>query len=369
MVTRPLCAAVMAILLCCSGIVKADPGNGRGGPPTGACCVYSASGDATCSVGYHNTCNRQRGTYRGNGTTCSPADICPPRPTGACCVYNDVGVAACSVVTREGCQGLRGAYRGNATVCTTSNICPARPTGACCTTATGGASVCSVITAAACKTRHGSFKGNNIACAPDGSCPPRGACCFASGRCAMTIEAVCMNAGGDWQTAGAACSPNPCPQPVRGACCFAHDNHAFCFVVSSAQCAQAGAVYQGDNVACTATLCPQPVVGACCIPAAGTVIAHCTIGSAAECTTAAGTYGGDSSTCRSANCPTTCACDYDHDGYLSPADFYQFFNAWLAGNGDYNNSGATDRQDLVDFYSCFQSAPTGCTRAPHHHDD
>ena len=61
---------------------------------------------------------------------------------------------------------------------------------------------------------------------------------------------------------------------------------------------------------------------------------------------------------------TSCPCDWDHDGFLTIADHFRFINDWLAGRGDYNGDGATDRQDIADFTSCFNSPPDGCVRIP-----
>jgi hypothetical protein len=88
---------------------------------------------------------------------------------------------------------------------------------------------------------------------------------------------------------------------------------------------------------------------------------------AANCTTAGGTYGGDNSTCRSANCPTTCACDWDHDGFLTVRDLFSFATDYLAGTADFNGDGSTTEADLTEFTACFQTAPDGCTRGRGRH--
>ncbi len=244
---------------------------------------------------------------------------------------------------------------------------PGAPSGACCVTA-AGAVTCSVVTHRACNRVHGRYQGNNIACGPSNTCPPKGACCFTNGRCSVTFAPRCRTEGGTYQTDGSTCRPtNPCTQPIRGACCITELNRAFCVVVTAARCTGAQGTYQGNNVACTATppTCPQPIVGACCIAATTTHGAFCRVGTAAACTTAGGTYGGDASTCRSANCPTSCACDWDRNGFLNNGDWFAFMNDWLAGNGDFNGDGTTDRQDVLDFQSCYNAAPAGCVRSGH----
>ncbi len=286
-------------------------------------------------------------------------------PTGACCVIDSTGTTTCSVITHDACEHARGQYRGNGTACTSAGACPALPppaTGACCTTAKG-ATTCAVLTRRACETARGRYQGDAIACGASNTCPPKGACCFANGKCEVTLQARCTAASGTYQTDGSTCRPtNPCPQPVRGACCITENNRAFCVVATTARCTSEQGTYQGDNVACTATLCPQPVIGACCIAATTAAGAHCTVGTAAACTTATGTYGGDASTCRSANCPTSCACDWDHSGFLNERDWFAFINDWLAGHGDFNGDGTTDQLDIHAFRSCFEAAPAGCVR-------
>lgn len=83
--------------------------------PTGACCYSSASGSSYCLVTTASACFGQ-GTYKGDGTTCSP-DPCP-EPTGACC-YGSY----CIVKTAALCTSTGGVYKGNGTSCSTPDVC------------------------------------------------------------------------------------------------------------------------------------------------------------------------------------------------------------------------------------------------------
>jgi len=76
-----------------------------------------------------------------------------------------------------------------------------------------------------------------------------------AGNCTLTIEADCA-APSVW-LAGQDCDPNPCEQPpATGACCYTDGT---CQVLTEAECVQAGGEYQGDGVACTDDLC-EPVI-------------------------------------------------------------------------------------------------------------
>jgi hypothetical protein len=68
-------------------------------------------------------------------------------------------------------------------------------------------------------------------------------------------------------------------------------------------------------------------------------------------------------TCAAATtCVRSCACDYDRNGFLTVYDFTLFWNDWLAGHADYNNSGATDMADYTDFLNCYLGTSSTCIR-------
>jgi len=95
-----LSASCAASVISCNGSPPSDGGNGSAAPQ-GACCAV----DGTCNTTTQSACD---GTYRGDDSTCEPAN-CPP-PTGACCLES----GSCSVITRDECDG---AFQGAATTC------------------------------------------------------------------------------------------------------------------------------------------------------------------------------------------------------------------------------------------------------------
>jgi subtilisin-like proprotein convertase family protein len=143
---------------------------------------------------------------------------------------------------------------------------PLTLTGACC--AASGS--CSVSSQAACA---GAYQGDGAACSPNPCPQPMGACCFASGACVVSASGACS---GVYQGDGTGCSPNPCPQPM-GACCAADGS---CVLGVVAACS--AGTYQGNGTSCTPTNpCPQPT-GSCCAPSgacAVTAQAGCAMGS------------------------------------------------------------------------------------------
>lgn len=78
---------------------------------------------------------------------------------------------------------------------------------------------------------------------------PLGACCRASGECALTHAAQCQSPD-EFQGEGSVCIPDGCPPPV-GACCLL----AFCTAVSEATCQSYHGSYQGDGEPCVPMIC------------------------------------------------------------------------------------------------------------------
>jgi hypothetical protein len=147
---------------------------------TGACCVSGG----ICLIKTPTQCSQAAGTYKGDGTTCSP-NPCPP-PTGACCLSN----GNCLVVSSADCLTLSGTWLGAGTACNGS-LCPL---GACCFPN----GTCQVLTSAACATGGGTYQGTGTNCSPNNCPQPSGACCLSNGNCLVMIQTNCGIAGGTW---------------------------------------------------------------------------------------------------------------------------------------------------------------------------
>jgi hypothetical protein len=74
------------------------------------------------------------------------------------------------------------------------------PMGSCCT----GFS-CEVMTEAACTGIEGAYGGNDTSCEPN-PCDPAGACCASNGDCSDTIQSLCLDSGGFFQSPGSSCA-------------------------------------------------------------------------------------------------------------------------------------------------------------------
>jgi hypothetical protein len=100
---------------------------------TGACCIGGFNPNAPiCEILTRDQCSRvEAGSYRGDGTTCTPG-LCTPGATGACCIGGfNPAAPICMVLTFAQCQNAEaGAYLGNGVVCTPT-LCPRL--GICCT--------------------------------------------------------------------------------------------------------------------------------------------------------------------------------------------------------------------------------------------
>ena len=172
-------------------------------------------------------------------------------PTGACCFAD----GSCQVKTAAQCSQAAGTYRGDGTTCS-PNPCPA-PGGACCFS-NGN---CLAMNAADCATTGGTWLGAGTTC--NGTQCPLGACCFADGSCQVRASSACATAGGTYQGTGTTCTPNNCPQP-GGACCFGNGN---CLVLASASCTLAGGSWKGALTDCAdhngdghADACAPPIL-------------------------------------------------------------------------------------------------------------
>jgi hypothetical protein len=80
------------------------------------------------------------------------------------------------------------------------------------------------------------------------------ACCFADGRCELSMPSDCRQLGGIPQGSGTTCDPNPCTV-TGGACCYV-DGH--CEFGSETDCGGNG-VFQGEGTTCDPNPCmPTP---------------------------------------------------------------------------------------------------------------
>ena len=78
------------------------------GAPTGGCCF---AGQACVELSAVD-CGSQGGTFRGDGSSCTP-NPCPPDATGACCAV----VGSCTSVAEASCTSSGGTYQGDAVTC------------------------------------------------------------------------------------------------------------------------------------------------------------------------------------------------------------------------------------------------------------
>ncbi|MEK6676157.1 MAG: hypothetical protein AABZ47_10950 [Planctomycetota bacterium] len=290
--------------------------------PVGGCCY----GNGTCVPGVPRPdCVSSGGTYRGDGTSCSP--ICP-QPVGACCVdadcQNGVPPALCALND--------GVYHGTGSTCQTNNPCPG-PVGACCFLAEdncrqltqiscldqGGMfrnvgvscsvcpeapgacclpnGTCMSIRRTACEDQAGVFIGVGLACMP-GQCEAPQACCFSDGPCEDLVQGACMAEDGEPKGVNTNCLSDPCPPPPTGSCCY-QDGRPCVATLTGRECEMTGGFYIGNSVQCSA--CPAPAVGACCLPTF-----TCIETTQVDCVgPSGGVYRGHNSQCETSGiCPT-----------------------------------------------------------------
>ncbi len=81
--------------------------------------------------------------------------------------------------------------------------------------------------------------------------PATAACCFADGACTVLTQSACAIQGGVYNAGQAACSPNPCPQPI-GACCLPL---GACIQRSAIDCAAEGGVFVAPSASCIGASC------------------------------------------------------------------------------------------------------------------
>jgi hypothetical protein len=183
-----------------------------------------------------------------------------------------------------------------------------------------------------------------------------GSCCV-SGVCTFTDSASCTGT----YTAGAVCTPNPCPQP--GACCSTSD----CTFVLQSDCT--GGTWRA-GVSCS----PNPCLihGVCC---RGSTCSTA-FASAADCAAAMDTVAPATVQSKfvnatvACNSPVTtpgslgntivpcCYANYNHNNSLEVQDIFDFLNDWFAGKraalvGGDGTTGALAVQNIFDFLNAW----------------
>jgi len=323
----------------------------------GACCRGT-----TCSAECRDDCENPPppivpGTYRGNGTDCSPNEC--PGATGACCISG-----GCINQTLANCTLHNGTYRGPGTTCLTLEP---ECGGACCAGyALGVLEYCRLVASRAdCSVGpkgdpfpYSAYRGDGTTCPlncndreylgcclPDGTCinvptsghcqaswikgVPQAAgvicedpsatfcpstlrrCCFPDGSCDLLTPTGCLAFGGTPNEAATDCPVNVCTSTSpTGACCG--NTPGQCVVKTEAQCDSQGDLYQGDGTTCDAPTTTCPGFGACCLDDGECLDDF----SSSQCSLIGGVYRSDGSVCqtildcdqRGACCASTGTC-------------------------------------------------------------
>lgn len=145
-------------------------------PQDGACCLPGGG----CFVTSLTSCiGITNAFFNGVGTTCDDA-VC----SGACCLPD--GTCQTNLTYNECCQfPNNGQFRGYSTDCSGAD-CPS--TGACCFTD----GTCSELTATDCSTAGGCYQGSNTLCGTTDCSTTAGACLFPDGSCQMLSKCECQ---------------------------------------------------------------------------------------------------------------------------------------------------------------------------------
>jgi|GEM_PF-5059071 len=212
------------------------------GPDQG-CCLP----DGTCEDIPPEACDLRLGEPAGEGLFCADIEC-----LGACCIQG-----SCEVRTLEFCDAINAEYLGFAVDCV-PNPCPQPPI----------------------------------------DIGPYYACCFPPNyrfghTCNLTSFDFCVAAGGDPQSLGTTCTPDPCPQ----ACCF--DDGTCADPTAQDACALSGGTPAGPT-----SICRTSCQGACCKPDGS-----CEELTLAECDADNGTYQGLGVVCDPDTCPGGCCFD------------------------------------------------------------
>jgi hypothetical protein len=185
-----------------------------------------------------------------------------------------------------------------------------------------------------------------VAFAPDAG---SGACCDSGGGCQALTAAVCASAAGNFLGVGAACIPDPCPQP--GACCVTATS-ACSFTLQSA--CTGGSTWNGGTV-CSPNPCATPA-GACCTASSCAVVVQ------TACTGPQTHFAGANTVCNAPgnNRTPCCKADFNQSGAVTVQDIFDFLTAYFTNSptADVNASGAVSVQDIFDYLTLYFA---GCT--------
>lgn len=349
--TRTVRRICTLLALCCPALVA--PFSASGQTPTGACCSSTLSDGVSgrCIVTTSNSCFA--GTFRGDGTTCSPnqCDV-PEGALGGCCLSTAANQGGCFVSTSSSCADSGGRWQGPRVSCSPGRC---TPVGACCLRAPNRG--CSLTSRDNCASSLANFLGENTTCSVT-SCPlaptsfacclntstcvqlSSEACAAQGGRviglvcatssclafppssfapccvtdpstqvqtCSIILRSSCTQLGGISLEAGLSCGPSgECPPPpVPGACCVGRiGSSESCVVATLGACGSRGGTFQGPGSTCAVANCPPaPVFGSCCVVAASTAPgSFCTLATPSQCSFVSGVYGGNGTLCQ----PTSC---------------------------------------------------------------
>lgn len=178
-----------------------SPGTENTTDPVGVCCR-----EEVCTQEAISACEATSGIWQGRLLDCNDPDLNPCIPSGACCLPDD----NCVQANQTACETtLGGTYKGNGTSCTPL---PCGPTGSCCLPDWTCQDNLTAQQCAAVNPNATWVSGGN--CAQD-CVAPKGACCIED-VCYDTppyTAVECAQVGGLYRGDGSDCSVG-CPAPI-----------------------------------------------------------------------------------------------------------------------------------------------------------
>lgn len=285
----------------------------------GACCTPKG-----CLSTTEAQCAGQ-GIWLGLGSNC---DDCRDLTVGACCIDR----FTCELLSHVDCDKQGGTYFGDGTRCDDKGVdCSGAPQiGACCINQN-----CYSTTQLVCDYFSGSFAGVDEECI-NVNCVLPGACCLDNGLHCQVVadEAECTALGGSWAGSGTECTSGQsgtCPLLV-GKCCLQNPNGtSYCLTLNIDQCfSTPGAVWWSTPGECEDPGAPHcPVFGACCLSSG-----YCQVIDQNICENIfGGTYKGDGTTCADSDLNGQAeVCerpgDTNGDGHVNVSDLLGVISHW-----------------------------------------